>query len=333
MSIGSRQDGILGCCTGKAVQDGERIHRRTGVLDARGDETRLTRTLTEPGFPCYEDQYENARLVPLLARIVAWTLKRWGAHLREIPLHGPGHRWSAGLPRPVEWALDGHRLAQVKQSKPIMKPEYVLPERSLDAFNCPNCHVYSRQFWYHLKASSGKDGFGTQFEDYRFMVSNCDRCDFPTIWLREQMLFPVTGGADPPNPDLPMDIKDDYEEARSIIAQSPRGAAALLRLAIQKLCMHFGQPGKNVNDDIKALVASGLPNKVQEALDSVRVIGNEAVHPGTLNLRDDRKTANMLFRLVNFIATKLISEPAEIDGMYAAIPEQKRRAIEDRDAK
>ena len=110
-----------------------------------------------------------------------------------------------------------------------------------------------------------------------------------------------------------------------------RGAAALLRLAIQKLCRHFGTPGKNINDDIAALVADGLPPKVQQALDSVRVIGNEAVHPGTLDLRDDLTTAAQLFRLVNFIAQKMITEPKEIDGIYSSLPQRKREEITRRD--
>ena len=140
-----------------------------------------------------------------------------------------------------------------------MKPEYVLPEVELDAFNCANCHVYCRQTWFYMNGSSSVGGFGKQFKDERFRVSECERCRFPTIWLGEKMIFPNTGGAEPPNPDMPADIKNDYEEAQSILAASPRGSAALLRLAIQKLCSYLGQPGKNINDDIAALVSAGLP--------------------------------------------------------------------------
>ncbi|MDI6449389.1 DUF4145 domain-containing protein [Anaerobaca lacustris] len=214
-----------------------------------------------------------------------------------------------------------------------MKPEYVLPELRLDAFNCPNCHVYCRQHWFYLCGAEQFDGYGAQFHDERFMVSDCERCHFPTIWLGASMIYPMHTGAEPPNPDLPRDIVADYDEARSILGQSPRGAAALLRLAIQKLCTHLGQSGENINEDIKALVAGGLPPTVQQALDSVRVIGNEAVHPGTIDLRDDRATANMLFRLVNFIATKMLSEPKEIANIYGSLPKDKLDAIVKRDAK
>jgi len=212
-----------------------------------------------------------------------------------------------------------------------MKPEYVLPEKELDAFNCANCHVYCRQAWFYMQGSSQSGGFGRQFEDGRFIISQCERCLYPTIWLGDRMIFPNTGGAEPPNPDLPDDIKSDYEEARSILAASPRGSAALLRLAIQKLCFHLGQPGKNINNDIAALVSAGLPPRVQEALDSVRVIGNEAVHPGTIDLRDNRAVAGALFKLVNFIATKLITEPNEISSIYGSLPREKLDAIAKRD--
>jgi hypothetical protein len=70
---------------------------------------------------------------------------------------------------------------------------------------------------------------------------------------------------------------------------------------------------------------------VQQALDSVRVIGNEAVHPGTIDLKDNRETANQLFRLVNFIAQKMLTEPREIDEIYNGLPKDKLKSIEERD--
>jgi Domain of unknown function (DUF4145) len=145
------------------------------------------------------------------------------------------------------------------------------------------------------------------------------------------MLYPDSSSAPLPNDDLDPDIKADYLEARSIVAKSPRGAAALLRLCIQKLCRHLGKPGNNINDDIKALVKEGLPMQIQRALDIVRVVGNEAVHPGELDLKDDTDTANRLFGLVNIIANDRISQPKAVDEMYVTLPEEKRAAIEQRD--
>jgi len=213
-----------------------------------------------------------------------------------------------------------------------MKPEYIPPQHAANAFNCPNCHVYAKQSWFYMAGASKKTGFGATFQNQEFMVSNCESCNFPTIWLGEKIIFPIHSASEPPNPDLPDQIKHDYEEARTIANLSPRGAAALLRLAIQKLCAHLGQPGKNINTDIKELVAQGLPPKVQQALDSVRVIGNDAVHPGAIDLKDDTETANKLFKLVNFIANKMITEPKEIDELYSSLPQEKIDGINNRDS-
>ena len=136
-----------------------------------------------------------------------------------------------------------------------------------------------------------------------------------------------------PNPDLPDKVRADYEEAGRILTLSPRGAAALLRLAIQKLCAELGEKGKKIDEDVASLVKKGLSPLVQKALDSVRVIGNEAVHPGTLDLKDDVDTATRLFELVNIIAEQMISNPKHVEDLYAKLPEEKKKAIEKRDGK
>lgn len=214
-----------------------------------------------------------------------------------------------------------------------MKENYVSPQLNLPAFNCAHCGVYSHQEWFYLQASSSPDGFGVQHNDKRFRVSYCERCGESTIWHGENIIYPLSSIMEPPNADLPSDIKDDYNEAASILGFSPRGSAALLRLCIQKLSKYLGESGNNINADIKNLVSKGLPPKVQEALDSVRVIGNESVHPGTIDLRDNREIAIKLFKLVNFIATKLISEPKEIDEIYSSLPSGKLESIKKRDKK
>jgi len=57
-----------------------------------------------------------------------------------------------------------------------------------------------------------------------------------------------------PNQDLNADIIADYNEACRIYNDSPRASAALLRLALQKLCKQLGETGENINEDIKKLV-------------------------------------------------------------------------------
>lgn len=164
-------------------------------------------------------------------------------------------------------------------------------------------------------------------------LSKCYNCKKVAIWVHESLLFPSHKTGTQPNPDLPDEIIRDFEEARSIVDESPRGAAALLRLCVQKLCKTLGEKGRNIDDDIAALVKKGLNPVVQQSLDIVRVIGNESVHPGTIDLNDDRGTALRLFDLVNAITEQMISHPKRVQEMYSKLPESKRLGIEKRDGK
>ena len=133
--------------------------------------------------------------------------------------------------------------------------------------------------------------------------------------------------APPANEDLPSDIRRDYDEAALIVSDSPRGAAALLRLAIQKLCVHLGESGKNINTDIAALVKKGLSEMIQQALDTVRVVGNVSVHPGRLDMRDNIDTAQQLFEPLLFVRRPAVvgvsNELGSIQEVDAGHPDQK----------
>lgn len=162
-------------------------------------------------------------------------------------------------------------------------------------------------------------------------LSQCFNCHKIAVWVHHRMVFPTEREADAPNVDMPGSLVGDFEEARGIVNQSPRGAAALLRLCVQKLCKELGEKGQNIDDDIASLVKKGLNPIVQKSLDVVRVVGNEAVHPGTIDLKDDRETALQLFKLVNLIVEQMISLPKSISAIYDSLPENKRNAIARRD--
>jgi hypothetical protein len=163
-------------------------------------------------------------------------------------------------------------------------------------------------------------------------VSWCYSCNEISVWRHDSILYPPSRYEVEPNPNLPPDISADFDEARQLLDMSPRAAAALLRLCIQKLCKLLGGDGENINNDIGALVKKGLPAKVQKALDTVRVVGNNAVHPGQLDLKDDRDTAAKLFTLVNLIAHAMITEPKEVDALFdTKVPAGAKAAIAKRD--
>ncbi len=209
-----------------------------------------------------------------------------------------------------------------------MSQKHYTPEFKKESFHCPHCGVYARQIWKDVHIwNNGNE----TVPDVK--LAYCTHCGDKSVWFNQNMIEPNIGGVSLPNQDLPQDIRDDYYEARDILNKSPRGSAALLRLAIQKLCKELGEKGKNINDDIAELVKKGLPLKIQQALDYVRVVGNSAVHPGQIDLKDDKETAINLFNLINLIADVMITQPKEVDKLFNTLPQGQKDAISKRDNK
>ena len=205
--------------------------------------------------------------------------------------------------------------------------KYVPPEHWVSSFNCPLCGAFAEQRWGHASLNQNRSYSDVQ----NVTLSRCSHCQSESIWVGTSLVYPEKLIAPMPNEDLPDDIKRDYLEARTIVHKSPRGAAALLRLAIQKLCKYLGESGKNINSDIAELVKKGLNPKIQKSLDIVRVIGNESVHPGTIDLKDSPEIAIKLCTIINIIADLMITQPKLIEEMYSELPEDKVKAIENRD--
>ena len=184
------------------------------------------------------------------------------------------------------------------------------------------------------------------FPGYRV---ECAACGKPTFWrtqtvegksggraikheLGADLMWPQIITAPPAHPDLYPDLRADFEEARAISKASPRGAAALLRLVIEKLVKELGAQGDNINAMIGDLVKKGLPVQVQQALDTVRVIGNNAVHAGNMDQADVAGTVNQLFALVNIIVEQQVTQPRRIAELFGTLPEGARNGIEKRDS-
>jgi hypothetical protein len=213
------------------------------------------------------------------------------------------------------------------------------PDYGKGEYHCPHCNVYSKQFWAHIvtltsfKWASVVDN-NSKFDEILgedWAVSKCQHCGKYIVWFKGNIVYPETMIVQLPNQDLEEDIKNDYLEAARICSDSPRSAAALLRLALQKLCRQLGESGENINQDVKKLVSKGLNPLVQKSLDALRITGNNAVHPGEINLQEEPEKVLKLFDLLNFIANKMITEPKEIEGFYADLPETSRKAVERRD--
>lgn len=86
-------------------------------------------------------------------------------------------------------------------------------------------------------------------------------------------------------PELPKAVespyREEYEEAGRVLSLSPKASAALSRRILQHLIREEAHIKKaNLSLEIDELIkTAGLPSQVNEAVDSIRVIGNFAAHP------------------------------------------------------
>ena len=211
---------------------------------------------------------------------------------------------------------------------------------------CPNCQSISAQTWYYGLGSncvstgtiSSMTGQPILRPSFIIIRATCNSCGKDSIWkkdedtLEESLVIPKkTVGVESSNPDMPDEIAKIYNEASLVLSDSPRASAALSRLAIDKLTTQLEPEGKNLNLRIGKLVEKGLPATIQQSLDIVRVIGNNAVHPGEIDITDNREIALSLLELLNFIVDNQISQPRRIQEMFQNLPQGARDAIDRRD--
>ncbi|EAK0823661.1 DUF4145 domain-containing protein [Campylobacter lari] len=206
--------------------------------------------------------------------------------------------------------------------------KYIKPFFKGEAFNCPHCRAYSSMQWNNFL---GRDILNSiiikQVEGYYFFDSTCFNCKRSVIWyLKDEnpKIFFPREVAIPPEENMPENVKEIYEEASLVLGDSPRASCALLRLALQELMKYLkeniqiynGLKNRNISEDIKEIINIGnfyqeQKEMLEEAMNSIRLVGNKASHPSELDINDNSEIANILFEMINFIVGEIITKPKE----------------------
>ncbi|MDB2373634.1 DUF4145 domain-containing protein [Psychrosphaera haliotis] len=205
-------------------------------------------------------------------------------------------------------------------------------------FSCPICKASSLCDVQYMNCN----GFTGRSTETYFLI--CRACSNGSVWkqfdrqdnykYKLRLVDPILSDAPLATVDMPDDVKADFDEARLIVHYSPRAAAALLRLSLQKLCKHLGEPGKHIDTDIRALAKRPeFGERLVKAADTLRITGNNAVHPGEMSEEDIDNVSAGLFGLLNLIVQAGITEPKKWDAMYEALPEKPRKAAEAKDGR
>ena len=130
--------------------------------------------------------------------------------------------------------------------------KYYPPKHQEEKFHCILCGVFSKQSWHDLYiAVPNRNSIKSQF------TSNlCEHCMKRCFWYGDRMIVPSEAPVPPPHQDIPVSCIEEYNEARDIVARSPRAAAALLRLCLQKLVKELGEKGKNIPSNVIRITIS-----------------------------------------------------------------------------
>ena len=212
----------------------------------------------------------------------------------------------------------------------MTKITYYPPEYEKEEFNCAHCKVFAHQIWSKLGVI---DLFKVYLPSDLLTVSKCKHCNKWSIWIEESLVYPAQITVEDPNDDMPDEVKKLYRESAQVLSISPRAAAALLRLGLQILLGAVGGDGKNINDDIKKIVALGVEPETQRALDILRVLGNSGAHPGEIKLDEDPDLVHKMYGLMNYVTDRLITQKNQINELFEGLPEGIKDQIESRDSK
>ncbi|MFI1995703.1 DUF4145 domain-containing protein [Actinoplanes sp. NPDC020271] len=208
------------------------------------------------------------------------------------------------------------------------------PAKEKDRFTCPHpaCGTYAVQretglLWQPTNTQAWIQGWAAHC---------CTACDEPILWRQVGedwvMAYPRGIIGEPAEQDMPGDVRAIYEEAQAVAAVSRRSAAALLRLALQMLVDHLVPGRGDINSKIGKLVENGLRPQTQQAMDVLRVVGNNAVHPGQIDVDDDLMLLPGLFRLINVVVDQMISIPSHAQALFDSLPQQARDQVARRDS-
>jgi len=94
------------------------------------------------------------------------------------------------------------------------------------------------------------------------------------------------------------------------------------------LLSELGESGKNINDDINSLIEKGLDDDIAKTMHALRIVGNEAVHPGQIDIDDEPYIAEALFDLLDQIVDQLITKPRKRAALWERLPTEKRNEVE-----
>jgi hypothetical protein len=152
---------------------------------------------------------------------------------------------------------------------------------------CPHCHEHIAEYFKSEPIDRNTS------EIYSFSWAYCPNTSCHKIIIRLHIQSLATSR--PPqivffypktvkrliSSDVPLEYKEDFEEASEVLEISPKASAALSRRCLQRLLKeNANTTARDLAIQIQEVLDSRiLPSQIASGLDAIRAIGNFAAHP------------------------------------------------------
>lgn len=182
-----------------------------------------------------------------------------------------------------------------------------------------------------LDGSAGENqAYGYEVEALR--LSRCMECHEITIWLDQKMVWPDQQIDHRAHEMMPPTAREEFDEAAKVFRDSPRAGCALLRTCLEKICADRGHIKGTLFARAGSLVSEMSSLHGRQAVDIVRVFGNESIHPGKMEANDIAENAERMFDAINLIVEEVYDRPARFSQLFEKLSPSQRREIERRDS-
>ena len=158
--------------------------------------------------------------------------------------------------------------------------------------DCPHCGIAFHDAWNEVLLFRGNNA------EWKASTTTCPACTNNVINLVHAKLVPAHGlrhineafRAYPaqtfrkPTPaEVPLEIKEDYEEACRTLGISEKASAALSRRCLQSILRGQGYAQENLSQQVDALLkepdpAKAIPTSLRATVDAIRNFGNFSAH-------------------------------------------------------
>ena len=155
-------------------------------------------------------------------------------------------------------------------------------------------------------------------------LTECFSCRRFAVWVGDKLVFPETTSRVINLENCPSTVIELVEEALSVEMNSPRAACTLLRVALERLLIEVDIGSGNLYKRLAALNLNETET-LFKLCEFVRVSGNESAHAGELDLKNNRETVDTLFKCIERINERFISDLALANQVYDKIPDSKKR--------